>query len=190
MYTPSIWAVPNHPHFVTFPSVPLKTPRPLPPSCATCRASGEDSREKPTYGSSNAQGGEEEYNPGPASVLAGTRKVVDGALVCTAGGAGAVASACHLVRDVRLCRRCVIHGCIGCKGDQQRSNLLSLQPDNSLRNKSWNMYSCQTKVRNTHHHTFTSHSLETYYAHLKGGGGEGGGGGGRGGSNQEGKTKT
>ena len=81
-------------------------PHPPPPprhprlSCPHMQDSGQDSRKQPTYGSSNAQIGEEEQDPGPASVLAGTCKVVDGTLVCAAGRAGAVAGAGHLARDV------------------------------------------------------------------------------------------
>ncbi len=50
----------------------------------------------PTYGSSNAQVGEEEHNPAPASVFPCACEVVDGTLVCTAA-AGVVACSGHLV---------------------------------------------------------------------------------------------
>ncbi len=64
-------------------------------------------------------------------MLGGTGEVVDDALVGTVV-AGAVACPCDLVRDVRLCRRCVIQRCVGCKVDLQRCNLLSLQPERAF----------------------------------------------------------
>ena len=72
---------------------------------------------------------------------ASTGEGVDGTLVGAAGAAGAVAGACHLVRDVRLRRGCVVGGCVSGKGHQQRGNVLSLPLHDTVTNMSWDAYS-------------------------------------------------